>query len=188
MRMGDPVHQPATYEDLRDVPEHLVAELLAGELHTQPRPTLVHARAASRLNRKLGPFDEDDGDGPGGWIILMEPELHLGADVLVPDVAGWRRETMPELPQVGHADTRPDWLCEVLSPSTAAHDRVRKLPIYAVRGVPHVWLLDPERRTLEVMRLDGDTYRAIGTHADTDRVRAEPFEAIELDLQILWQR
>lgn len=95
---------------------------------------------------------------------------------------------MPELPDVSHADVRPDWLCEVLSPSTATHDRVRKMPIYAVRGVPHVWLLDPERETLEVLRLDGDNYRAIAAYAGTEAVRAEPFEAVELDLRAMWQR
>ena len=186
--MGDAAESGPTYEDLCRVPSHLVAEIVGGDLYTQPRPGSIHARAASRLELVLGgPFELGTG-GPGGWIILFEPELHLGADVLVPDLGGWRRETMPELPEVAYFEQRPDWACEVASPSTSGHDRVRKLPVYAREGVPHVWIVDPGPQTLEVYRLDGETYRLVGTHGGAAKVRAEPFEAAEIDLALLWAR
>jgi Uma2 family endonuclease len=128
------------------------------------------------------------GGGPGGWIVLDEPELHLHGDVLVPDLAGWRRERMPELPDAAAFELAPDWVCEVLSPSTAAVDRADKLPIYAREGVQHAWLLDPTAKTLEVLRLEGDAWRLLATWRDEAVVRAEPFDAFELDLAVLWAR
>lgn len=126
----------ATYEDLQGLAEHLVGEILDGDLVTSPRPSSAHARAASSLGGEIyGPFDRGKG-GPGGWIILDEPELHLAGDVMVPDLAGWRRERLPELPNVAAFELAPDWVCEVLSPSTAPFDRRRKLPIYARERVP----------------------------------------------------
>jgi len=122
--------RPATYADLQALPEHVVGELISGELHISPRPAAPHTVAASRLGGGLsGPFDEGRG-GPGGWIILDEPELHFGEDVLVPDLAGWRRERMPRPPRAAAFTLAPDWVCEVLSPSTAALDRGIKLPVY----------------------------------------------------------
>jgi Uma2 family endonuclease len=188
--MGDPALKRATYADLRAAPDNLRAELISGSLHTQPRPGATHAQATSTLGEELGPPFKRGKGGPGGWIILDEPELHFGTDVLVPDLAGWRRETMPELPDVAHFEVRPDWICEALSPSTRLHDRVRKMPVYAREGVPHVWLLevDPAAQTLEVFRLDGETYRVVAAHGRDEGVRAEPFDAIELQLGALWQR
>ena len=178
--------KPATYADLEALPPHVVGELIAGELHVSPRPALPHTVAASRLGGKLsGPFDEGSG-GPGGWIILDEPELHFGEDVLVPDLAGWRRERMPRPPRTAALTLVPDWACEVLSPSTAALDRGIKLPVYAREGVRHIWLMDPEARTLEVFQLEGSRYVLLVTHTGLARVRAEPFEALELDLSFLW--
>jgi hypothetical protein len=111
--------QPATYQDVLDAPEHMVAEIIRGALHLHPRPALPHARAASALGGELyGPFDGKR-HGPGGWWILDEPELHLGPDVLVPDLAGWRRERMPAVPNLPWLDLAPDWACEVLSPERA---------------------------------------------------------------------
>ena len=187
--MAEPPPRRARYEDLYDIPEHHIGEIIAGELHTQPRPASKHARASSVLGGVLyGPFD-GGGGGPGGWFVLDEPELHLGPepDVLVPDLAGWRRERMPELPQVAAFTLAPDWICEVLSPSTRAHDRVRKLPVYAREGVTHVWLIDPEPKILEVYRLDGETYRSVGSYEGDAAVRAEPFDAIEFELGALWR-
>jgi Uma2 family endonuclease len=134
-----------------------------------------------------GPFDRGKG-GPGGWVILDEPELHLrGGHVLVPDLAGWRRERMPRVPLEAAAfELAPDWVCEVLSPSTEAGDRADKMPIYAAERVAHAWLVDPVVRTLEVHRLDGETYRVVGVRRDAARARAEPFDAIELELGALW--
>lgn len=178
----------ASYADIEALPPNLVGEIVRGVLYANPRPASPHARAATRLGGDLdGPFDRGRG-GPGGWVLLFEPELRLGADVLVPDHAGWRRERMPEMPHAPFFTLVPDWICEVLSPSTSALDRAEKLPVYAREGVPHLWFLDPLARTLEVLRLDGDTYRIVATHHDEARVRAEPFDAIELALGALWER
>lgn len=186
--VAEPAKRRATYDDLLAVADHLVAEIIAGALVTQPRPAALHARAASRLGDLLGgPFDRSSG-GPGGWIILDEPELHLHSDVLVPDLAGWRRERMPELPDAAAFELAPDWVSEVLSPSTAAIDRIDKMPIYAREHVRHVWLVDPVQRTLEVLRLDGATYRLVATHRDDVAVHVEPFDALPFELGALWAR
>ncbi len=188
--MGDPAERRATYQDVLDAPANVVAEVIDGRLYTHARPRVRHSRAASRLGGRLGPpFDEGTG-GPGGWILLDEPELHLGPepDILVPDLAGWRRETLPELPDDLFIAVRPDWVCEVLSPSTEDVDRAEKLPVYAREGVGHVWLLDPAVRTLEVLRLDGESYRIVHVWRADERATAEPFGALELPLDVLWAR
>ena len=177
----------ATYEDLLAVPEPLVAEIIRGTLITMRRPALRHARAATQLGGELHGFGSGRG-GPGGWLLLIEPELHLGPDVLVPDLAGWRRSRLPELPDAPFISLSPDWVCEVISASTEVIDRADKLPIYAERQVGHVWLLDPVLRTLEVFQLDGPNYRLLRTSKEDQQVRAEPFEALELDLSLLWAR
>jgi Uma2 family endonuclease len=186
--MGLPARrrQPATYDDLLKVPDHLVAEILDGELYVSPRPAPRHAKASSGLGGALyGPFDRGRG-GPGGWRILDEPALHLGHDVVVPDLGGWRWERLPRLPEEAFFPIAPDWVCEVISPSTAAMDRVKKLTIYAREAVPHVWLADPIAQTLELLRLDAGRWTIVSTWSGVDVVRAEPFEAIELDLTWLW--
>jgi Uma2 family endonuclease len=176
----------ATYEDLLKVPDHLVAEIVDGELYATPRPAPRHAAASSGLGGALhGPFDRGRG-GPGGWRILDEPELHLGADVIVPDVAGWRRERLPLLPEEAYFSLAPDWICEVLSPSTAALDRVRKLRIYSREQVSHAWLVDPILQTLEVLRLENARWTITSTWSGSDIARAEPFDAIDVDLTLLW--
>lgn len=188
--MGDPAGKRATYADVLAAPPGRVAEVIGGTLYTHARPRTRHARASSRLGQRLGgPFDEGIG-GPGGWLLLDEPELHLGPDpdIVVPDLAGWRRETLPELPDEAFLTTRPDWACEVLSPRTAHVDRADKVPLYARERVTHVWLVDPDPRTLEVLRLDGETYRLVATWRDDAVVRAEPFAALELPLGVLWAR
>jgi Uma2 family endonuclease len=179
---------PATYADIEALPPNMVGEIVQGVLYANPRPASPHARASSRLGGTLdGPFDRGRG-GPGGWVILDEPELHLDDDVLVPDLAGWRRERMPAMPETAFFTLAPDWACEVLSPSTTKLDRTAKLPVYARERVGHVWLIDPLAKTLEIYRLDGDTYRLVGTHAEDASVRAEPFDAIEIELGALWER
>jgi Uma2 family endonuclease len=176
----------ATLADIQALPAHVTGEILDGELYTQGRPASPHAIASSALGEELGgPFKRGRG-GPGGWAILDEPELHLAADVLVPDLAGWRRERMPQIPNVAAFDLAPDWVCEVLSPSTAGKDRGKKLPIYARERVTHVWFVDPEAKTLEVLRLDGESYRVHAVFVGEQKVRAEPFDAIELELSALW--
>jgi len=176
----------ATYEDLLKVPNEKVAEIVDGELYVSPRPAAPHALAASVLGVDLGgPFHHGRG-GPGGWWIVDEPELHVGEDIVVPDLAGWRRERMPEFPKTAFFTLAPDWLCEVLSPSTERLDRARKLRVYAREGVGHVWLVNPEARTLEVYRSSEERWLLLATHASDAIVRAEPFDAIELDLLPLW--
>jgi Uma2 family endonuclease len=181
-------HKLGTYADLEALPSNVVGELIFGVVHASPRPAIPHADAASGLLDVLGaPFRRGRG-GPGGWVILFEPELHLQADVLVPDVAGWRRDRMPERPDTNYIALSPDWLCEVLSPSTQAIDRGDKLKIYAREHVPHVWFVDPLAETLELLKLDGDTYRILNVFSGKASVRIEPFDAIEFDLGALWMR
>ena len=123
---------------------------------------------------------------PGGWVILLEPELHFGRDVLVPDIAGWRRTRLPEVPDEAYLSLAPDWICEVLSPSTEAVDRGKKLRIYAREGVPHAWLIDPAARSLEVLSLEAGRWTPSARHADAAKVRAVPFDALELEIHTLW--
>lgn len=176
----------ATYADLEALPDNVVGELVNGELHASPRLSFLHAAAASRLSGELvSPFARGR-DGPGGWIILNQPEVHLNNDVLVPDIAGWRQERMPQHPRTAAFTLAPDWACEVLSAPTKSMDRTVKLPVYAREGVQHVWLVDPKLRTLEVFRLDGLRYTQLVTHIGKAHVRAEPFEALELELAYLW--
>jgi Uma2 family endonuclease len=185
--MVEAAKKRATYEDVLNAPEHMVAELIDGELFLQPRPAKPQAAAKAALGEELGPPFKRGRGGPGGWIILYEPELHLGQDVLVPDLAGWRRERMPALTtDEAYFTLPPDWACEVLSPRTASTDRARKLPIYARYEVAHVWLVDPLQRTLEVLKRDGSRWLILAVHEANERVRAVPFDAIELDLAILW--
>jgi len=184
--MTVPVRRPATYADLAALPDHLIGEILDGELVASPRPAPRHSVTSSALTSALGPpFQFGDG-GPGGWWILYEPELHLGENVLVPDLAGWRRDRLATIPDEAFFTLRPDWVCEVLSPSTGRTDRVRKLPIYARSGVPHAWLIDPAAQTLEVFQLEAERWVLLGTHGGDDVVNAPPFESVPLKLSRLW--
>lgn len=176
----------ATYDDLLALPENMVGELVDGDLFASPRPAVRHAKAASALYGELySPFQMGR-DGPGGWWLLMEPELHLGPDVVVPDLAGWRKERLPDLPDSAFIEQAPDWICEVISPSTGRLDRVRKVRVYAREGIGHAWLVDPIQRSLEILRLEGGRWTLAGTFEENERMRAEPFEALELDLTALW--
>jgi Uma2 family endonuclease len=181
-----PFDRPATYRDLEQLPPNMVAEIVDGELWASPRPAPRHARVWARITSRIEPaFDEGRG-GPGGWIILGEPEIHLGQQVLVPDLAGWRRTSLPKLPSTAHIAVAPDWVCEVISPSTARLDRAKKLRIYASEGVRHAWLVDPLARTVEVLRLEGGRWAILAAHAGDAVVRLEPFEDLELELGALW--
>jgi len=181
-----PLKKKATYDDLREVPERFVAEIFDGELYASPRPAIPHARASSVLGALLGvPFDQGR-DGPGGWFMLAEPELHFGNDVLVPDIAGWRRERLPVLPDHAFLTLAPDWVCEVISPSTEALDRGKKLHSYAREGVQHAWLVHPLQQSLEVLSLDHGAWARLGRYQGRAAVRAVPFEAVGLDLGALW--
>jgi Uma2 family endonuclease len=187
--MAQPVDpRRALYEAYLEVPAHQCAEIIEGTLYVTPGPGPQHANAASVLGGELsGPFQRGRG-GPGGWWILDEPELHLvDLEPMVPDLAGWRVERMPELPKTAYFAILPDWICEILSKSTEQIDRQKKLPIYAKLGVRHVWLLDPIAQTLEVHALGSDArWREVRAYRAGDRVRAAPFEAIEIELAALW--
>jgi hypothetical protein len=174
--------RPATYEDVLAAPSTMIAELLGGMLHLSARPASRHTRAASRLGMALGPFDGDpDGDDPGGWIILDEPELRLGDTVVVPDLAGWRRERMPELPDAPSFTLVPDWVCEVASPATRREDRLLKLPLYRRVGVPWVWIVDPQSETVDVHEGDGARWILAATAVGAGAVHLPPFDARALD-------
>ena len=178
--------KPAIYEELMQVPDTKVAEILDGELVVCPRPASRHALASSELGVEISGRFGKARAGRAGWWILDEPEVHFGDDVIVPDLAGWRCERMPEYPDTAAFHLAPDWVCEVLSPSTETIDRVRKLPIYAVAGVKHAWLVNPIARMLEVLRLEQGKWLLLGTYADDAMVRAEPFDSAEIDLLPLW--
>ncbi len=180
----------ATYDDLLKVPEWKVAEIIDGELIVTPRPAIPHAHVGSAMSHDLWDgFNGPPGSAgrPGGWWILFEPELHFGEDVLIPDLAGWRRDRLSVLPAVAFMTQAPDWACEVISPSTGRVDRSRKMRIYARAGVGHLWLVDPDARTLEVYRrnAEGD-WIVVENFGDDDVVQAEPFASIELAIARWW--
>jgi Uma2 family endonuclease len=182
-----PARKVATYAALEAMPANQVGEIVGGVLHASRRPSARHAAASSALGEELGPPFRRGRGGPGGWVILDAPELHLSADVVVPDLAGWRRAGLPDDAFDGAAVTvAPSWVCEVLSRSTARFDRHDKLDVYKREAVAHVWLVDPSAQTLEILRLDGPTYRLAATFAGDASIRAEPFDAIELPLGALW--
>ncbi len=176
----------ATYRDVLDAPPHMVAEIVKGALHTQPRPASRHALAGSSLGDELvSPFQKGRG-GPGGWWIVDEPELHLGEDILVPDLAGWRRERMPDYPDAPYFALAPDWVCEILSPSTRTFDLEEKRPIYAREGVDHLWFVDPAARTLEAFVLHRRGWTSVGSAREDEPVSLPPFEAVTFPLDALW--
>ncbi|MDD5034094.1 MAG: Uma2 family endonuclease [Methylococcaceae bacterium] len=182
------VIKPTPYQRLLDLPEHVTGEILDGELYAQPRPSGLHGLAERGLNIDLGgPFDFGRG-GPGGWWIIPEPEVHFVRDteVAVPDLAGWRRERMPAIPEDHRFEVVPDWLCEILSPSTVKKDRAIKLPVYARYGVAHAWLVDPLAHTLEAFELQQNRWVLLATLKDDDPVQLPPFDAVTFSLTDLW--
>ena len=175
----------ATYGDLLRLPEDTRAEILAGEIIASPAPLPKHSRAQRALGRFVGgPFDDDDGrGGPGGWWIFVEVDVQLGPhDIVRPDLAGWHRERLPAPAEARPITVAPDWICEVLSPSTAARDRVVKRKLYAKRQVPYYWIVDVDARTLEAFELMGDRWTVAGTYGDDATARIPPFDAIELEV------
>ncbi len=176
----------ASYRDVLDAPPHMVAEVVQGALHLQPRPASRHALAGSSLGDELvSPFQKGRG-GPGGWWIVDEPELHFGEDILVPDLAGWRRERMPDYPDTPYFTLAPDWVCEILSPSTRTFDLEEKRPIYAREGVHHLWFVDPAARALEAFALHGGDWTPAGSAQNDEPVSLPSFEAVTFPLDALW--
>jgi len=192
MSITSTIRQHATYEDILALPPNMVGEILAGELHAHPRPAGSHGGAASVLGAYLNLAFEVGQLGPGGWWIIDEPELSLGVDPgfdpVVPDIAGWRLQSMPERYTAPQVHVSPDWVCEVLSPGTARADRMLKMPFYARAGVGHLWLVDPLLETIESYRLEGERWLHLTTVGGDDTVRLEPFEAFEADLMPVWGR
>jgi Uma2 family endonuclease len=181
----DPARQLATFDDLLALPDDVRAEVLGGEVIATPAPLPRHSRAQRALGRFIGgPFDDDDDrGGPGGWWILLEVDVRLAPhDIVRPDLCGWRRERLAAPWDVRPIDVRPDWVCEILSPSNAATDRVTKRKLYASHGVPYYWIVDPVARTLEAVRLESGRWVEIGSYDDTAVARIEPFEAVELEV------
>lgn len=174
------------YEELCKLPDNVVGEILNGELVVSPRPSPKHAMASSSIGGILnGPFQHGRG-GPGGWWILDEPEIHLGEQVIVPDIAGWKKDRLPKLPEKSHFELAPDWVCEVLSPSTARYDKLSKLQVYAENKVSHYWIVDPINKVLEVFVLDSGSYRVGPVFGGEDKVKAPPFTELEFNLGDLW--
>lgn len=182
-----PFKMVAAYEDLLGLPENVTGEIVDGDLYAMPRlaPRLVVAKGAL-LALLGGPFQFGSGDGPGGWWVLPEPEVHMGPHVLVPDIAGWRKSHMPFPPAQGHLTLTPDWVCEILSPSTKGFDHRKKRRVYAEQKVPHLWFADPISKSIDVLRLTGDLYSIVDTFGGDEKARLEPFDAVEIDLGLLW--
>jgi Uma2 family endonuclease len=175
----------ATYDDLLGLQEDVRAEVIAGQILVAPSPLPRHSRAQRVLGRFVGgPYDDDDGrGGPGGWWIFIEVDVQLGShDIVRPDLAGWRRTRLPHPGAMRPIDVAPDWVCEVISPSAAARDRVIKRDLYARHRIPHYWLVDPEARTLEALELTGDRWVEIGAWDETASARIAPFADVELEV------
>jgi Uma2 family endonuclease len=178
--------QHATYQDVLDAPEHVVAEIIGGELRLSPRPGGPATAVASSVGDELGPPFKRGRGGPGGWLIVDEPEIHVADDIIVPDLAGWRRERQSRVPEGAFFTMTPDWVCEVLSRSTEKMDRLEKMPLYASWSVQYAWLVHPRRRTIEVFRLRNGAWETSGVYGEADRARIEPFGAIEIAVGDLW--
>jgi Uma2 family endonuclease len=182
--MHDWVKKPATYEDLERLPEQVVGELVDGALYASPRPLPRHGVASVELVIELGRYYSRGNDPK--WRFIMEPEIHWGKNVVIPDVAGWKVERLTPIPDTVGIRVTPDWLCETLSPSTARLDRTVKLALYARRRVPYVWLVDPATLTVEAFELQGKTWSLQGSWVKDARIRIAPFLDFEIDISLLW--
>ncbi len=175
----------ATYADLLALPEDVRAEVIAGDIVTSPSPLPRHAHVQGSACRYIGgPFQDDDGrGGPGGWWIFAEVDVALGQhDIVRPDLSGWHKARLPRPGGVRPIEVVPDWVAEVLSPTTAARDRVHKRNLYARTGVPHYWLIDPHARVLEALTLRDGSWVELGVYDDQSVARIAPFDAIELEV------
>jgi Uma2 family endonuclease len=187
--MREPARREARYQDLLNAPPEMIAEILDGELVLHPRPAPPHADTCVSILADVSRLRRRKGGPPGGWQILLEPEIHLDhpREITVPDVAGWRFERLPRVPPKSTMLTvAPDWVCEILSPSTIRDDRTRKMRIYARNRVPSLWLVDPQNQILEVYQLGGEFYQQIGAYSGDERVSVPPFTELELDLSQWW--
>ena len=178
--------KPATYADIEALPPNVVGEILFGSLVTHPRPARRHLVAASRVGGILGQSFDFGTGGPGGWVIIDEPEIHLGPHVVVPGIVGWRRERFTETEEGRWFEVVPDWICEIQSPSTRAIDLGPKRRIYATYGVSHLWFVDPTAMSLEVFQRQNESWLLTHTNIGSENVCAPPFEAITFSLGLLW--
>ena len=179
----------ATYQDVLNAPPHMVAEILQGKLYMNPRPAMPHSRVTSALHLALAKHYQKEDGGPGNWTFYFEPELHLDSEILVPDLAAWRYETMPSDPLGPYATIAPDWICETLSPSTRHIDVFHKRDIYASKGVKHLWFLDPDNRTLEGFQLlENSRWQLLSALDGNVEVSIPPFESARFSLDVLWPR
>ncbi|MDR3568938.1 MAG: Uma2 family endonuclease [Syntrophobacteraceae bacterium] len=186
--MAEAAKKKATYEDLYSIPENTIGEIINGALIVSPRPSRRHTYAASALETNLAaPYQFGRGGGPGGWIIIVEPEIGLAEHIMVPDLAGWRKQRFPVEEDHNWISATPDWICEILSPKTASLDKAEKMPIYARYGVEYAWIIDPMLKTLDVYRLESEGWwRLVWSYGENDKMRAEPFKEVEIDLGDLW--
>ncbi len=188
MTQAQAIPLPTPYEQLLALPENQVGEIIGGQLYTQPRPAGPHAAAKAAISANIGPPFHFGRGGPGGWWILPEPEIHFIRDteVAAPDLVGWRRERMPSIPRDHRFEVVPDWVCEILSPSTQQKDRVLKLPLYARYGVAYAWLVDPLAHTLEALELHEGKWLWLGAVREDEPVCFPPFAAVTFPLSDLW--
>ncbi len=185
--MSDLAEKKATYEDLFSIPENMIGEIIDGELIATPRPAPRHMLSISALGYKIGPsYQYSEGGNPGGWVILFETEVKLAEDIVVPDLAGWKKERFPTELEHNWIPVAPDWVCEVLSPSTFRNDKIKKMPLYGRHGVGHIWLIDPLTMTMDAFRLESGRWSLLGSFDENDKVRVEPFEEVEINLKDLW--
>ncbi|MFH1115417.1 MAG: Uma2 family endonuclease [Pseudomonadota bacterium] len=185
--MSEPAKRRASYEDLYGIDENAIGQIIDGELIVSPRPSRGHSFAANVLTTEVTSSYQFGGSrGPGGWIILIEPEIKMGEDILVPDLAGWKEDRLPREEKTNWISVSPDWVCEIVSESSIRVDRIKKMSIYAREGIPYFWLINPRDHTLEVFRLESGRWTVLGTFADDDKVRAEPFQEVEIELGRLW--
>ena len=178
--------RPATREDLESLPDDVIGEIIDGTLYTSPRPRSLHTRVMSEVHSVVHSAYDAARSGPGGWWIQVEPGIVLpGAPELVPDVAGWRRPSLPTLPDL--MDRVPNWVCEILSPSTRWLDLKKKRPYYASIGVEYMWLIDPATQTLTISKNTNGQWTELGSYVADEKIRAEPFDGIEIDLSSWWR-
>ncbi len=182
-----PASTPASRSDLEALPDNVVGEIIDGVLYTSPRPRAWHTKIESILTTDLVSSYQRGHNGPGGWWILVEPGIELpGAPEIVPDLAGWKTQRLPRLPNDSPIDVVPDWVCEILSPSTRRHDQLIKRPFYARAGVAFIWVIDLAAHTLTASKLVDGQWLEIGVYGSVSSFRAEPFDAVELSMAEWW--
>jgi Uma2 family endonuclease len=188
MNLAAKLLRPATFADLHKIPPTWRGEVIDGTLYAFPRPYPLHANIKGLLTAELNNAFDRGRSGPGGWRILGEPGIqHPRAPEYSPDLAGWRRERLPQLPRNKTITVVPDWVCEILSPTTGSYDQTVKRRFYAEIGVAYLWYIAPDYRSLTVSKVENGKWLELGVHGRDEKVHAEPFEAIEINLAEWWE-